>query len=47
MLRALRVPGTGGPSPLAKLCAVLVLLGLVAISAPVAAPVLRWLSSLF
>jgi hypothetical protein len=47
MLRALRVPGTGEPSPLAKLFAVLVLLGLLAITAPVAAPVLRWLSSLF
>ena len=47
MLRALRVPGTGEPSPLARLCAVLVVLGLLAISAPVAAPVLRWLSALF
>ncbi|GAB2688582.1 hypothetical protein GCM10027194_23460 [Thalassiella azotivora] len=43
----MREPGTGRPSPLARLLAVLVVLGMLAVSAPVAMPVLRWLSSLF
>ena len=47
MLRAMREPGTGRPSPLTRLLAVVVVLGMVAVSAPVAMPVLRWLASLF
>lgn len=47
VLRALRQPGTGGPSPLARLLAVLVVLGLVAGISPVVAVVLRWFLSLF
>lgn len=46
MLRALREPGTGRPSPLARLLAVVVVLGMVAISAPTAMPVLRWVLTL-
>jgi hypothetical protein len=47
MLRALREPGTGRPSPLARMLALFVVLGMVAISAPTAAPVLHWLLGLF
>ena len=47
MLRALREPESGGPSPLTRLLAVLVVLAMVAVSAPVALPVVRWLASLF
>ena len=47
MLRSLREPGTGRPSPLAKLLAVVVVVGMVAISAPTLIPVVRWFSSLF
>lgn len=47
VLRAMREPGTGRPSSLTRLLAVVVVLGMVAISAPIAMPVLRWLVSLF
>ncbi|HZI98753.1 MAG TPA: hypothetical protein VFD41_14625 [Actinomycetales bacterium] len=47
VLRALREPRTGQPSPLARLLAVLVVLGMVGISAPVLFPAVRWLISLF
>ncbi len=47
VLRTLREPGTGRPSPLSQLVAVLVVVGLVGVTAPVVLPVLRWLLSLF
>ena len=46
MLRMLREPGTGKPGPLARLTAVLLVVGLVGISAPVLIPVVRWVVSL-
>jgi hypothetical protein len=50
LLRALRVPGAGRPSPLARLLAALVVLGMVGITAPVvvrvAVPVTHWLAGL-
>lgn len=42
----LREPGTGRPGPLARLMAVLVLLALLGISAPVLVIVLRWVVDL-
>lgn len=47
VLRALRQPRRGEPSPLARGLAALVVLGLVLVSAPVLIPVLRWFLSLF
>jgi hypothetical protein len=47
VLRALRQPGTGSPSPLARLLAVLVVLGMLAGISPVVAAALRWLLGLF
>ena len=47
LLRSMREPGTGRPSPLARLLAVIVVVGMVAISAPTLMPVVRWLASLF
>lgn len=44
LLRALREPDTRHPSPLARLLAVLVVVGLVGASAPVLYPVLGWLA---
>ena len=46
LLRMLREPGTGRPGPLARLLAVLLVIGLVALSAPVLVPVVRWVVSL-
>lgn len=46
LLRALREPGTGRPSPLARMLAALVVLGLLALSAPTLMPVLHWFMSL-
>ena len=46
MLRMLREPGTGKPGPLARLMAVLLVIGLVGLSAPVLIPVVRWVLSL-
>jgi len=45
MLRSSTTSGSG-PSPLARLLAVLVLIGMLGISAPVLVPVLRWLIGL-
>ncbi len=42
----LREPGTGKPGPLARLVAVLILVALIAISAPVLVPVVRWVIGL-
>lgn len=47
VLRALRQPGTGGPSPLARMLAVLVVLGLLAGASPLVFTVMRWFLSLF
>lgn len=47
LLRALREPRAGRPSPLARLLALLVVLGLLTVSAPVLIPVVRWLTTLF
>jgi len=47
VLRALRSPRQGGPSPLARGLAVLVLAGLVLVSAPVLLPVVSWFLDLF
>ena len=46
LLRMLREPGTGRPAPLSRLLALLLVLGLLGITAPVLLPVLRWLLSL-
>ena len=46
LLRMLRGPETGRPGPLARLLALLLVLGLVAISAPVLVVVVRWVVSL-
>jgi hypothetical protein len=46
LLRMMREPGTGRPGPLARLLAVLLLAGLVAVSAPVLIPVVRWVVGL-
>lgn len=47
LLRSLREPGAGRPSPLARVVAVLLVVGLLGVTAPVLAivlgPVLRWL----
>ena len=37
---------SGGPSPLARLIAVLLIVGLLGISAPVMIPVFRWIVNL-
>jgi len=42
----MRDPGTGRPAPLARLLAVLLVVGLVALSAPVLIPVVRWVVDL-
>jgi hypothetical protein len=48
LLQLLRGPRTGGPSPLARLLALLVVAGLLALTAPVLWPglvaVVRWLA---
>jgi hypothetical protein len=46
VLRMLREAGTGRPGPLARLLAVLVLVGMVALAAPVLIPVVGWVISL-
>ncbi len=47
LLRALREPRTGSPSPLARLLALLLVMGLIGVTAPVLVPVVRWLIDLF
>lgn len=48
LLRLMRAPRTGGPSPLARLLALLVVLGLLGLAAPLLGPatfaVVRWLA---
>jgi hypothetical protein len=46
LLRLLREPRTGRPAPIARLLAVLVVVGLVAITGPVLLPALVWLYGL-
>jgi hypothetical protein len=46
LLRLMRDPKTGGPAPLARVIALLLLLGLVGLSAPVLIPVLGWVVNL-
>lgn len=47
LLRALREPRTGSPSPLARMLAVMLVLGLVGVTAPVLIPAVRWFVELF
>jgi hypothetical protein len=42
----LREPGTGRPGPLARLLAVLIIVGLIGISAPVLSVVFSWVLGL-
>jgi hypothetical protein len=46
ILRMLRGNQTGGHSPLAKLLAGLLIVGMIAISAPVLVPIFRWVLAL-
>jgi hypothetical protein len=46
ILRMLRGTETGGHSPLARLLACVMIVGMVAVSAPVLVPVLRWIVGL-
>jgi hypothetical protein len=46
MLRMLLGTDAGGHSPLARLVALLLIVGLVGLSAPVLIPVFRWIISL-
>jgi hypothetical protein len=46
LLRLMRDPVHGGPAPLARLIALVLLLGLLGLSAPVLIPVLRWVVNL-
>jgi hypothetical protein len=46
LLRMLREPATGRPGPLARLLALLVVIGLVAITGPVLVVVARWVTGL-
>jgi hypothetical protein len=46
LLRLMRDPQTGRPGPLARLMAVLLVAGLVGLSAPVLIPVVRWVVDL-
>ena len=42
----MRDPSHGGPAPVARLIALVLLVGLVGLSAPVLIPVLRWVVDL-
>jgi hypothetical protein len=46
ILRMLREPFTGKPGPLARMIAVLVLIGLVAATGPVLVVAVRWVADL-
>jgi hypothetical protein len=46
LLRLMRDPANRGPAPLARLVALVLLVGLVAMSAPVLIPVVRWVVNL-
>ena len=44
LLRLLREPHSGRPAPLARLLALLVVVGLLGLSAPVLLPAIYWLA---
>ena len=46
LLRMLREPASGGPSPLMRVVAVALLVGLVGMTAPVLIPLARWVLAL-
>jgi hypothetical protein len=46
VLRLLREPRSGRPAPFTRLIALVAALGLLAVSAPVLVPVVRWLFGL-
>jgi hypothetical protein len=46
LLRLLREPHTGRPAPIARLVAIVVVLGLVLGAGPVLLPIARWVASL-
>lgn len=46
LLRMLRETGTGRPAPLARLLALLVVIGMLGITAPVLLPLIGWLLGL-
>ncbi|HEY6798449.1 MAG TPA: hypothetical protein VI248_27535 [Kineosporiaceae bacterium] len=46
LLRLLREPRTGRPAPIARLVALVVVLGLVLAAGPVLVPLLRWVTSM-
>lgn len=47
LLRSLRDPDTGGPSRGARLLAALVVVGMLALTAPVLYPAVAWVLGLF
>ena len=47
LLKVMRQPLAGRPSGLARLLALLVVVGMVTVSAPVLVPVARWFLTLF
>ena len=46
MLRLLREPRSGRPAPIARLVALVLAAGLLAVSAPVLLPAIRWVLAL-
>jgi hypothetical protein len=46
LLRMLREPVTGRPGPLARLLALLIVVGLIALTGPVLVEVARWIAGL-
>jgi hypothetical protein len=46
LLRLLREPRTGRPAPIARLVALVVVLGLLLGAGPVLVPIARWLTSM-
>ncbi len=47
LLRSMRAPAGGGPSPLARLLAIIVVAGLLLSVSPVVLSALRWFVQLF
>lgn len=47
LLKVMRQPRAGRPSALARLLAAFVVIGMVAVTAPVLVPVVRWFLGLF
>jgi hypothetical protein len=46
LLRLMRDPVNGGPAPLARLVALLLIVGLVGLNSPVLIPVVSWIVNL-